>query len=54
MATPNVSKQEIEEHLQKLAKIRPPEDKPTEQQVVELILRMRKRWGLCQWTTDSR
>ena len=32
--------------LQILAKIRPPEDQPTEKQVEEMLLRMKRRWGL--------
>jgi hypothetical protein len=46
MATVTISKKDVEEHLQRLAKIRPPEDRPTEKQVIEMLLRMKKRWGL--------
>ena len=46
MATAKISKEEIAEHLEKLAKIRPPGDRPTEKQVREMLLRMKKRWGL--------
>jgi hypothetical protein len=46
MAALPVSKEEIAEHLPKLAKIRPPEDRPTEKQIAEMLLRMKKRWGL--------
>jgi hypothetical protein len=46
MATVTISQKDVEEHLQRLTKIRPPEDRPTEKQVIEMLLRMKKRWHL--------
>jgi hypothetical protein len=41
MTTIKVSKQKVADHLQKLAKVRLPEDRPTEKEVLEMILRMK-------------
>ena len=45
MTMEQVSQEEVDKILQQLAKLRAPEDAPTEQEVIEMILRMKKRWG---------
>jgi len=41
-----VSEREIAEAMAQLAKIRDPENPPTRKEVVEIIIRQKKRWGI--------
>jgi len=51
MQKERISQQEIDEARNRLAQIRGPENMPTKQEVIEMILRMKKRWGI---TCDMR
>jgi len=46
VATEQVTQEEIQAILAELAKIRDPENAPTEQEVIDMIIRMKKRWGI--------
>lgn len=41
-----VRQEEIDKALERLAQIHDPENMPTRQEVIAMLLRMKKRWGM--------
>jgi hypothetical protein len=42
---PDVREEEISQLIAQLSKVREPDNPPTQQEAIEIILRMKKRWG---------
>lgn len=41
-----VKHEEVDNLMYQLSKVRDPDNLPTEQEVIEMIIRMKERWGI--------